>query len=266
MKNKEIRAKARDAYHDNWGKYLGLNFMYFLIVFAMVFLTFIPVVGSIAVMVLSIPLAYGYMVNMVKLKKGETTKFTDFLGLGFKNFGRAWAIYGWTLVKLLLIFILYVAAIFALMLMIVISAVVQNEIIVLVVSLIAIIGMVALYIFLIAKAMLYVLGQTVAAYNPDKLPKDCVEHSAKLMKGNRLKYIGLGLSFFGWMILCGLSFGMGYVFLLPYISLSMLVFYESLDKENIEKNAQPVIMDLDDVNAAIAKKQQEEVAPVIENN
>ena len=69
MKNKEIRAKARDAYHDNWGKYLGLNFMYFLIIFAMMFLAFIPFVGSIAVTICTVPIAYGYMVNMVKLKK-----------------------------------------------------------------------------------------------------------------------------------------------------------------------------------------------------
>ena len=105
----------------------------------------------------------------------------------------------------------------------------------------------------------------VAVYNPEKLPKDCVEHSAKLMKGNRLKYIGLGLSFFGWMILCSLSFGMGYVFLLPYISLAMLCFYESLDKENLDKTKKPAIMDWDDVNAAMDKK--EEVATsVVENN
>ena len=52
------------------------------------------------------------MVNMVKLKKGETTKFTEFFSLGFENFGRSWAIYGWTLVKLLLIFLLYFVGVF----------------------------------------------------------------------------------------------------------------------------------------------------------
>ncbi|MBQ8379636.1 MAG: DUF975 family protein [Clostridia bacterium] len=265
MKNKEIRAHARDAYHDNWGKYLGLNFMYFLIIFAMVFLAFIPIVGSIAVMICSIPLAYGYMVNMVKLKKGETTKFTEFFSLGFGNFGRAWAIYGWTLVKLLLIFLLYFVGVFVIAFLPILAVITKNTVIVLGASVIAVIGIVVLYVFLIAKAMLYVLAQMVAVYNPEKLPKDCVEHSAKLMKGNRLKYIGLGLSFFGWMILCSLSFGMGYVFLLPYISLAVLCFYESLDKENLDKTKKPAIMDWDDVNAAMDKK--EEVATsVVENN
>lgn len=266
MKNKEIRAKARDAYHDNWGKYLGLNFMYFLIIFAMMFLCFIPVVGSIAVMICTIPIAYGYTVNLAKLKKGETTKFTDFLSLGFSNFGRAWALYGWTLVKIILWSLLLIGGVFAITIIMAMSVISANEVIIGLISLIGIVAMVALYVLYFAKILLYVLAQTIAAYNPDKLPKDSVEHSAKLMKGKRWKYIGLYLSFTGWMILCSFTFGMGYVFLLPYISLALLCFYESLDKENLEKNAKPAVMDMEDVNAAMDKKEQEVSTPVVENN
>lgn len=238
MRIREIREDARNAYHDNWGKYIGLNFVYFLVVFAVSFIiSLIPIVGPIATMVLSIPLAFGYTMNLVKLKKGETTKITDFLSLGMNNFGKAWAVYGWTLVKLILWFILFMVVVVGFSIATVVSAVLESYVVLGIVSVISVILMVVLYVVLIAKALLYMLAQIVAAYNENMLAKDSVEHSAKLMKGNRFKYIGLALSFTGWIILASLTCGMGFIFLAPYMSLATISFYESLDK----KEESPVV-------------------------
>lgn len=262
MKNKEIRADARNAYHDNWGKYIGLNLLYFLVVFAFMIVCLIPILGYVAVVICMIPIAYGYTLNMVRLKRGETKKCSEFLSLGFKNFGRSWALYGWLLVKFLLYSLILFAGIFLIIILLGLAAVVESTALILIASVVGLVGMVGLYVFYFAKVMLYILPQTIAAYNPQKLPKDCVEYSAKLMKGNRLKYIGLMLSFTGWLILSSLTFGMGYIFLLPYMSLAVLSFYESLDKDNLENK--PTVMGMDDVNAAVAKQQTEAV--VVENN
>jgi len=54
------------------------------------------------------------------------------------------------------------------------------------------------------------------------------------MKGYRLKLIGLNLSFLGWVILSYLTFGMGFVFLIPYMQVSYVCFYEKVLEEKKE--------------------------------
>ena len=47
----------------------------------------------------------------------------------------------------------------------------------------------------------------------------------------------LYLSFFGWMILCTLTVGVGFLWLAPYISSSTAAFYEDVKAEYEANNA-----------------------------
>jgi uncharacterized membrane protein len=51
------------------------------------------------------------------------------------------------------------------------------------------------------------------------------------MNGNKGKLFGLYLSFIGWGILCILTLGIGFLWLYPYVSLSLANFYEDI-KQN----------------------------------
>lgn len=59
------------------------------------------------------------------------------------------------------------------------------------------------------------------------------------MKGNRWKFFWLGLTFIGWAILASFTLGIGMLWLMPYIMVTFVCFYESLagTKENVEVEA-----------------------------
>ncbi|MGT2933761.1 DUF975 family protein [Streptococcus catagoni] len=59
---------------------------------------------------------------------------------------------------------------------------------------------------------------------------DPIEKSRDLIKGYKWKFFLLQLSFIGWYILVILSFGILYIYLLPYLTTSNLYFYENLKK------------------------------------
>ncbi len=55
-----------------------------------------------------------------------------------------------------------------------------------------------------------------------------IEKSMAMMNGNKMKLFLLDLSFIGWWLLCLLTLGIGFLFLLPYMCTSRAAFYEDL--------------------------------------
>jgi len=51
-----------------------------------------------------------------------------------------------------------------------------------------------------------------------------------MMKGYKGKLFVLNLSFFGWALLCSLTFGIGYLWLVPYMRSTETAFYLELSK------------------------------------
>ncbi len=60
---------------------------------------------------------------------------------------------------------------------------------------------------------------------------EAMKLSAKIMKGNKWKYFILQLSFIGWAILSIITFGIGFLWLIPYVTLASTNFYKNLNKE-----------------------------------
>lgn len=61
---------------------------------------------------------------------------------------------------------------------------------------------------------------------------DAMKKSAEMMKGHKMELFWLELSFIGWIILSILTFGFGFLFLLPYMETTLAHFYEDLKSEN----------------------------------
>lgn len=59
--------------------------------------------------------------------------------------------------------------------------------------------------------------------------------SIKMMKGNKWKFFVIELSFIGWAILSMLTFGIGFLWLIPYIRLTEANFYRDLSFNYLNK-------------------------------
>ena len=55
--------------------------------------------------------------------------------------------------------------------------------------------------------------------------------SQKMIDGQNMDLLILSLSFIGWDILDSFTFGIGYLWLIPYIYTAYAAFYETLKKE-----------------------------------
>ena len=70
----------------------------------------------------------------------------------------------------------------------------------------------------------------ILAENPYMSAKEALEQSKRIMDGNKLRLFSLDMSFIGWHLLCILTFGIGYIWLAPYIEASHAAFYCDLTR------------------------------------
>lgn len=270
-KAKEIRAKAREAMAGKWGRFVGMNLLYLVVLMVIGLITAAPLLGSLgglvdlatkamagktitdamvtsvlggfvgtsvissllslAAMLIEVPLAYALIENIMKAKRDNETTATYFLGRIFPSFGRAWKVTLWQIVKLIVPTILYIIGI-------IVAAVVMGILTSLgdagavIGGLVYFVAMVALVIWYLGKALNLSLSEYIAIDNPEITAKEAVEKSIELMPGYRWKLICLSLSFIGWAILSACTLGIGDLFLTPYMSVASVVFYEEVLKDH----------------------------------
>lgn len=85
----------------------------------------------------------------------------------------------------------------------------------------------------IIAALSYSMTFYIIADEDSITAMDAITKSKKMMNGYKWKYFCLGLRFFGWALLCFLTFGIGFLWLFPYIQVSVAKFYEDV-KANYE--------------------------------
>ena len=102
-------------------------------------------------------------------------------------------------------------------------------------------------------------------------PLEALRESKKIMKGNKWKLFCLSWRFFGWALLCILTCGIGFFWLMPYMNVSFAKFYEDIknkeNKEATEENNNNEINEIKDNKNKDAKENQtivEEKIVVIE--
>jgi uncharacterized membrane protein len=214
MKLGEIKRSARESLKGKWGK--------------MALFTIIQIAMLACTSVLSIfvwPVFIGYMQVALSVANKKSAE-TDDLFSSFKAYGGSlwlvfyegllvvlWSILIWVVAILLMLAIHFARSI------IVIAAVIANIIV----------------------CYRYALSYFIFAENKEMLAGDAIKKSIELMKGNKLKYFWLNLSFIGWEILSPFTLCIGCLFLLPYMRVSYAVFYNDIKKQkskgdNIDEN------------------------------
>lgn len=235
MTASQIREKGRKSLEGKWGKAALLTLSYFVIIWLITFviasfsekMAFIGTLLDIAWIVISIPISFGILSVFVKLKREDAQNigYADFFNFAFSNFANAWKVFGNMLLKILPITIAFVIGIL-LMAFGGIYATIHTDYFFL--PMIGIIIYIVSFILLIPKTFSYALSYLILYDNPDLSGKEIVEKSEQLMRFNRWKLFCLYFSFIGWAFLCVFTFGIGYLWLLPYMSVSFVAFYDTL--------------------------------------
>ena len=71
----------------------------------------------------------------------------------------------------------------------------------------------------------YAMTPFILAEHPEMTAREAIRASKQMMKGNKWELFCLHVSFFGWHVLCALSFNIGYIWLNPYMNAAYAAFY-----------------------------------------
>ncbi|WP_297519622.1 DUF975 family protein [uncultured Clostridium sp.] len=98
------------------------------------------------------------------------------------------------------------------------------------------IGVLGISILVLAVNSIFSQSFFIFTEDPNKGIIECIKESRELMKGRVGEYILLNLSFLGWGILVGFTFGLGGIFLIPYTNITYGNYYRRIrdEKESVE--------------------------------
>ncbi len=226
MDRAELKEEAKEVLRGRWGTAIGMLLVYGLIEFVISFVAgLLPLIGSIVTILISIPFSFGLIGQWMKFTRKENVGMCDFVRLAFDNFGKSWSIYGNTLLKLLPYIIIPIISGFVLGIL---RGFVENYVIIVIISSLIIALFITMYIQLITESYYYSLTQFIGNDNLQMSGKEIVEESQKLMEGHRLELFVLEISFLGWILLSILTFGIGLLWVIPYMQITTIKFYEKL--------------------------------------
>ena len=80
----------------------------------------------------------------------------------------------------------------------------------------------------IVKAYAYSMTYYIRLDHPEYTPTQAITESRRLMDGNKMRLFCLHLSFIGWIIVGCITFGVGLLWVEPYISTATAEFYQDL--------------------------------------
>lgn len=80
----------------------------------------------------------------------------------------------------------------------------------------------------ILKALSYSQVFYILADDKEIGPKEALVKSQEMMEGNRWRLVCLMFRFTGWFVLSAMSFGIGFLWLMPYFQVSLAKFYEEV--------------------------------------
>ncbi len=246
MLSSDFREEARKRLTGKWGKVAIMVLAYMALFFVIGFIEGIlpePIqpILSLAELIIEIPLGFGLIYALVKVYNGEDVSAFDFVSLGFNNFKKSWGVSLNVALKMLLPIILIIVSyflIFGALIFAASSAILSPSSATSaastggIVSIIGFILLIVSMIWAITKSFYYQLAMLIAMENPDMSSKDAVLKSQELMTGNRGKLFCLQFSFIGWSILATITFGIGFLWLLPYIQFATIAFYKHLNGDS----------------------------------
>ena len=188
--NLVLMQMARESLKDKWGLAIGTFVVYMLIIGTIQTTTeFFPLAGLL-LLAISGPMVLGIAIFSINISRNQDARLEQIFQ-GFNNFSTSLGAY---LLMLLFIFLWTLLLIIP--------------------------GIIAALSF---SMTFYILADdnSIGAM-------EAINKSKKMMNGYKWNYFCLGLRFIGWSLLCILTLGIGFLWLLPYMQVSMVKFYDDI--------------------------------------
>jgi uncharacterized membrane protein len=193
FRNAEARAMGRASLKGNWLMAI-LVFVVVGIISAVISLIPDATISSIVSFVILSPITFGIYAYYLQLIRGQQPKLETIFS-GFQKFGTT-----------LLLNLLMTIFVLLWTLLLIIPGIIAS--------------------------FRYAMAWYILHDNPEIRAIDAIRQSKAMMQGYKGQLFLLYLSFIGWFILCILSFGIGFLWLLPYIQSSSSAFYENLKAQS----------------------------------
>ena len=154
-----------------------------------------PSIGLIISVLLVLPLNYGFSIALLQLiRQDDTEVLRNMTNMARSNYGRALAVP-------------------------------------LLTSIFTFLWSLLLIVPGIIKSYAYAMANYISLDHPEYTPNNCIDYSQDMMDGHKMELFLLDLSFIGWILLGILSFGIGMLWVTPYLQTSHAVFYEKIKEE-----------------------------------
>jgi uncharacterized membrane protein len=97
------------------------------------------------------------------------------------------------------------------------------------------------FVFAVIAHYRFSMAFNILCDNPDISAMDALRRSKELTSGRKMDLFVLDLSFLGWALLCGVTLGIGFIFLMPYMGVTKAGFYNLLSgsPEMVKSHAVP---------------------------
>ena len=168
----------------------------------MIAIQIIPMAGAIISLLIGGPMAIGLATFSLALARNEDANINQ-LFEGFNKFGLALAAY----------FLMFVFIILWMLLLIIPG---------------------------IIAAISYSMTFYIIADEESMDAMEAIDKSKAMMDGYKWKYFCLGLRFLGWALLCVLTLGIGFLWLMPYMQVTNAKFYEDVKVNYLSQQSAPV--------------------------
>jgi uncharacterized membrane protein len=188
--NVTLMKMARESLKGKWGLAIGTFVVYALIMGIIQSpARFFPPSGLLS-LIIGGPMAVGIAIFSLSISRNQNAEIGQIFK-GFVNFGIALGAY-----------LLMVLFVFLWSLLLVVPGIIA--------------------------ALSYSMTFYILADNPSIGAKQALDKSKKMMMGYKWKFFCLLFRFFGWFLLCILTMGVGFLWLMPYINISTAKFYDDI--------------------------------------
>jgi uncharacterized membrane protein len=86
----------------------------------------------------------------------------------------------------------------------------------------------------IVKSLSYSMTNFILLDRPELSATEAINESRRMMNGHKMELFVLELSFIGWILFAVVTFGIGSLYVTPYMNATIAAFYETLKSENSE--------------------------------
>jgi uncharacterized membrane protein len=214
--------------NNKWGEAIGVTFIFFAITWVLSIVPF-----GIATLIVGGPLALGVTTYFLKLNRGQSVSINDMFS-GFQNFGNALVV---SLISAVITVVICLIFLIPIALLLVFSFGVNSQNLLdvegirdLDPKIFAILGLGILLLMIPLIIVTIGLSQSYRILHdePNISATDAMRKSWELMKNRKMDYFLFNLSFIGWILLAGLTCGLGMLALYPYMQVANAKYYDEI--------------------------------------